>query len=62
MRIHGAKHSDLEDKLFEWFFCHARANNILIEGPTVKEKANEIALKMEIEFQCLNGWLQRFKQ
>jgi hypothetical protein len=28
----------------------------------VKEKANKIALKMEIKFQCLNGWLQRFKQ
>jgi hypothetical protein len=28
----------------------------------VKEKANEIALKMEIEFQCSNGWVQRFKQ
>jgi Holliday junction resolvase RusA-like endonuclease len=28
----------------------------------VKEKANKRALKMEIEFQCLNGWLQRVKQ
>jgi hypothetical protein len=60
MRIHGAKHSDLEDELFEWF-CHAHANNIPV-GPMVKEKANEIALKMGIEFQCSNGWLQRFKQ
>jgi hypothetical protein len=39
------KHSDLEDELFEWF-CHARTNNILVEGPLVKEKVNEIALKM----------------
>jgi hypothetical protein len=61
MRIHGAKHSDLEDELFKWF-CHARAKNIPVEGPMVKEKANEIALKMGIEFQCSNGWLQRFKQ
>jgi hypothetical protein len=28
----------------------------------VKEKANEIALKMQIEFQCSNGWLQLFKK
>jgi hypothetical protein len=57
----GAKHSDLETELFEWF-CHAQASNIPIEGPMVKEKANKIALKMGIEFQCLNGWIQRFKQ
>jgi hypothetical protein len=54
------RNSNLVDELFEWF-CHACAN-ILIEGPMVKEKANEIAPKMGIEFQCLNGWLQRFKQ
>jgi hypothetical protein len=56
MRIHGAKHSDLEDELFEWF-CHARANNIPVKGPMAKEKTNEITLKMGIEFQCSNGWL-----
>jgi hypothetical protein len=61
MRIHGVKHSDLEDELFEWF-CHAHAKNIPVEGPMVKEQANEIALKMGLEFQCSNGWLQRFKQ
>jgi hypothetical protein len=33
-----------------------------MEGPTIKEKANEIALKLGIEFQCSNGWLQRFKR
>jgi hypothetical protein len=57
MRICGVKHSDLEDEMFEWF-CHASANNIPVEGPMVKEKANTIALKMGIEFQCSNGWLQ----
>jgi hypothetical protein len=30
MRICGAKHSDLEDELFEWF-CHAHVNNIPVE-------------------------------
>jgi hypothetical protein len=61
MRICGAKHSDLEDELFEWF-CHARTKNIPVEDSMVKEKVNEIALKMLIEFQCSNGWLQQFKQ
>jgi hypothetical protein len=61
MRIRGAKHSDLEDELFGWF-CRARANNIPVEGPMVEEKANEIALKMGIEFHCSNACLLRFKQ
>jgi hypothetical protein len=41
-------------------FCHAHTNNIPVE--VVKEKANKIALKMGIKFQCSNGWLQQFKQ
>jgi hypothetical protein len=53
--------ANFENDLLEWF-CHARVNNILVEGPMVKEKTNEIALKMEIKFQCPNGWLQHFKQ
>jgi hypothetical protein len=57
MRIRGAEHSNLEDELFEWF-CYASANNIPVECLVVKGKANEISLKIGIEFQCLNGWLQ----
>jgi hypothetical protein len=34
MRIRGAKNSNLEDELFEWF-CHAHTNNIPVEGPMV---------------------------
>jgi hypothetical protein len=61
IRIRGAKYGDLEDELFKWF-CFAPSNNIPMEGSTIKEKANEIALKLGIEFQCSNGWLQRCKQ
>jgi hypothetical protein len=57
MRNYGAKHSDLEDELLQWF-CHANANSINVEGPMVKEKANKIVLKVGIELKCLNGWLQ----
>jgi len=46
MRIHGAKHGDVEDKLLEWFCC-TWANSIPVEGHTVKGEANEIMLKME---------------
>jgi hypothetical protein len=43
MRILSAKHSNLEDELFEWL-CHACASNIPVEDPMFKEKANKIAL------------------
>jgi hypothetical protein len=59
MRIRGAKHGSMEGKLFEWF-CHARKNRLAVDGQTVKGTADEIALKMGINFKCSNGWLQRF--
>lgn len=59
-RIRTAKHVDVERELFDWF-CQARANNIPLSGPFVKEKAKYIALKMGIDFECSNGWLQRFQ-
>jgi hypothetical protein len=30
-------------------------NNIPVEGPTFKEKLNEIVLKMAVEFHCFNN-------
>jgi hypothetical protein len=33
-----------------------------MEGPTIEEKDNEIAMKLGIEFHCSNSWLQQFKQ
>jgi hypothetical protein len=60
MRIHGAKHNDLQDELFKRF-CHAHANNTPVEDTMVKEKTNETALKMGIKFRCSNGWHQQFK-
>jgi hypothetical protein len=32
-----------------------------VDGHTVKEMADEITLSMDIEFKCLNGWLQHFE-
>lgn len=55
-RIQGAKRSDLETELFEWF-CDMRANNIPISRLLIKEKADNIELKLGITFQCSNAWL-----
>jgi hypothetical protein len=57
MKIHGAKYGDLEDKLFKWF-CFLRSNNIPMEGPTMKDKANEIAVKLCSVFKWLAPAIQ----
>jgi hypothetical protein len=33
-----------------------------VGGQTVKAKANEIVLKLGVNFKCSNGWLQHFKE
>jgi len=42
-------------------FCHAKENNIRMEGLGVKENVNKPALKTETDIQCSNSWLHRFK-
>jgi hypothetical protein len=52
---------ELEKILLEWFqqMC---SDNIPINGPILREKANEIALCLNIDnFKASNGWLLRFK-
>jgi len=61
MRILGAKHGNMEDNLFERF-CHARENRLLVDGQMVEVKADEIALKMGINFKCSNRWTQLLKE
>jgi Tc5 transposase DNA-binding domain. len=49
----------MEDRLLKWF-CHAQNYSLAVD--TVEVKADEIALKMCINFKCSNGWLQHFKE
>jgi hypothetical protein len=44
MRIHGAKHSNMENKLFDRF-CHVWKWNTEVDDQAVKMKADEIAMK-----------------
>jgi hypothetical protein len=60
MRICGAKHSGMENGLFEWF-CHARKNRIAVDGQMVEMTADEIALKISTDYKYSNGWLQQFR-
>lgn len=52
----------MEDALLIWF-KQARALNIPVSGPILKEKAKKLALVLGyVEFQCSDGWLDRFKK
>ncbi len=60
-KLRGGNFADLEDILVEWL-QQARAANLPISGPILKEKAHEIAGRLSIdEFVASSGWLDRFK-
>ena len=60
-RIKASEFPDLEEALIQWL-RDARAKNIPVHGPLVKEKANQLAEKLgHTSFGCSEGWLQRFK-
>lgn len=60
-RLRESKHPELESVLLHWF-KQVRDENIAINGPILKAKAEQFAKKMKIEnFVCSEGWLNRFK-
>jgi len=61
MGIHGAKHVAMVEELFKWF-CHTEANNIPVDGPTVKGGTSEFALTVDTQFKCFTVWLQLFTE
>ncbi|XKL59812.1 hypothetical protein PGB90_000828 [Kerria lacca] len=63
MKLRAGKFEELEDILMKWFL-QARATNIPINGPVLREKATEIARKLHVsdEFTASNGWLDRCRK
>ena len=60
-KLRSGHFEELETILLEWF-QQARAANLPISGPILKEKAEEIAGRLAIdEFAASSGWLDRFK-
>ena len=45
------------------FLCikQVRAKNVPLSGPVIKEKANQLARELGINFVATNGWFHRFK-
>ncbi|KAH6939316.1 hypothetical protein HPB50_016942 [Hyalomma asiaticum] len=60
-RMRTAAQKGLEDVLLAWVQCAGSAN-LPVNGVVLKAKAEEIALRMDVEFACSDGWLDRFQK
>lgn len=60
-RMKTGKYEKVEEVLVEWF-RQKRALNLTINGRVLKSKAEEIAMKLNIEFRPSRGWIDRFKK
>lgn len=60
-KLRPAKHETVEDRLFTWF-KQVRSSSIPINGNILREKADQIALRLgDASFKATNGWIDRFK-
>lgn len=58
----NTKGQAVDQVVFNWF-SEAMCNNMPISGPIIKQKALEVAQKLEFaNFKASNGWLGRFCQ
>lgn len=54
---------EIINKMILQWYLHARANNLLISGTLLKEKALEVASVVGLnDFKASNGWLQKFRE
>lgn len=60
MKVKAGKYEEMEKILFDWY-AQARASNIPVNGPIMKEKALQIAKTLNMNFEPSSGWLDRFK-
>lgn len=60
-KVKKGKYENVEEKLMIWF-KQSRSANIPISGTILKEKAEEIAKIMNVEFVPSNGWIDRMKK
>lgn len=61
-RLRLGNHEELEKCLVLWL-RRARSQNLPINGPIIRAKAEEFVLQLGIEgFSCSEGWFTRFKE
>lgn len=60
-RARTTKHIEIEKALLMWFQCQ-NANNVLLTGPILQQKANDFARCLgDQDFICSSSWIQRFR-
>lgn len=60
-RARRTKHTNIEEALLKWY-KYQRANNVPVNGPTLQEKAKEIATRLGVDdFTSSHGWIQRYR-
>jgi hypothetical protein len=51
---------DMIETIFLGWFCQKWAMNIPVTGPQLRQKAVEMAIKLNIDLKDSNGWIDRF--
>lgn len=60
-KVRLSLHPQVDDMLFGWF-QRRRADNLPVNGPMLRDKAEELGRTIGDEFKCSSGWLDRFKK
>ena len=61
-RTRLSEYSEINEALYEWYLLTC-SKNIYPDGPQLKEKAKEIAERLEkSDFKGTNGWLEKWKK
>ena len=53
-------HADVDKALWKWF-VQKRQQHVTLSGPMLKEKAQDFASQLSVDFVASDGWLQRWR-
>ena len=56
-RMREGAYADVDKALWKWF-VQMRQQNITMSGPILKEKAEDFASQLSVDFKTSDGWLQ----
>ena len=54
-------HKDVNESLTQWF-TQACAHGATVTDHVIRQKASQLAVNLEVDFEPSNGWLMRWKQ
>ncbi|XP_030754757.1 tigger transposable element-derived protein 4-like [Sitophilus oryzae] len=60
-KMRTSKHPQVDELLYKWYLQQT-ADGLAVNGPMLQSKAEEFGRMIGDEFNCSNGWLDRFKK